>query len=83
MHARELNEELGIQIQSPQFLTEHPYEYALDNKKVILHFSLVKHFSGAPYGKENQPVKWIELTEIKQHTFPKGNDVLIAHLLNF
>ncbi len=53
---RELQEELGIDIQSSEELTvlEHDYPHAY----VRLHVSLIRHWVGTPKGCEDQALSW-------------------------
>ena len=53
---RELQEELGIEIQSSEELTilEHDYPHAY----VRLHVSVIRHWSGTPHGCEGQALSW-------------------------
>jgi len=53
---RELQEELGIDIQSSEELTvlEHDYPHAY----VRLHVSLIRHWVGTPKGCEGQALSW-------------------------
>jgi 8-oxo-dGTP diphosphatase len=53
---RELQEELGIEIQSSEELTilEHDYPHAY----VRLHVSVIRNWSGTPQGCEGQALSW-------------------------
>ncbi len=53
---RELQEELGIEIESSQELTvlEHDYPHAY----VRLHVSVIRQWSGTPVGCEGQALSW-------------------------
>jgi 8-oxo-dGTP diphosphatase len=59
---RELQEELGIEIQSSEELTvlEHDYPHAY----VRLHVSVIRHWSGTPQGCEGQALSW-ELVDVQ------------------
>jgi 8-oxo-dGTP diphosphatase len=58
---RELQEELGIEIESSEELTvlEHDYPHAY----VRLHVSVIRRWSGIPVGCEGQALSWELLTE--------------------
>jgi len=58
---RELQEELGIEIESSEELTvlEHDYPHAY----VRLHVSVIRQWSGIPVGCEGQALSWEFLTE--------------------
>lgn len=77
--SRELNEEIGITVSGVQsYLTiEHQYV----EKKVILDFYLVEHFSGEPGGCEGQQFNWFLLNELSGLDFPEANQVVVDKLL--
>jgi 8-oxo-dGTP diphosphatase len=57
--ARELHEELGIDI-GPSIhwrVIEHVYPHA----HVLLHFQIIREWTGTPHGKENQALHWQKL----------------------
>jgi 8-oxo-dGTP diphosphatase len=58
---RELQEELGIDIQSSEELTvlEHDYPHAY----VRLHVSIIREWSGSPSGCEGQELSWQVISE--------------------
>lgn len=58
---RELQEELGIDIQSSEELTvlEHDYPHAY----VRLHVSIIREWSGSPSGCEGQALSWQAISE--------------------
>ena len=65
---RELQEELGIDIQSSEELTvlEHDYPHAY----VRLHVSIIRAWKGVPKGCENQALSWEFLTAEKPGVEP-------------
>jgi 8-oxo-dGTP diphosphatase len=65
---RELQEELGIDIQSSEELTvlEHDYPHAY----VRLHVSIIRSWIGTPRGCENQALSWELLTSEKPSVEP-------------
>jgi len=68
---RELFEELGIKIGkiSPLIKTSHAYP----DRNVLLDVWWVENFSGEPYGKERQPIRWVPVTQLKNYPFPEAN----------
>ncbi len=72
---REIDEELGIQIQASESLIEIKHDYT--DKSVLLDVHWVDAFSGEPAGKEGQQIKWCSLSELKAHSFPAANDPII------
>jgi len=69
--ARELAEELAIQVQTCRFVRRLHYRYP--EKTVCLHVYRVDQFSGEPHGAEGQPVKWVAPAELWQYQFPDAN----------
>lgn len=76
--ARELEEELGIQIQSSRPFIKINHDYG--DKRVCLDVHVIECFNGAPEGKEGQPVKWISVKELRPEDFPAANYPIIQAL---
>lgn len=74
---RELNEELGIQIDTetvrPLIQIQHEYK----DKTVLLDVYRIENFSGEPYGKENQAVQWVDIQQLQQYSFPEANKPIL------
>jgi 8-oxo-dGTP diphosphatase len=60
--ARELNEELGIEIVSARPLLE--LEHVYPDRRVKLDVWYVSEFSNMPWAAERQPVKWVDADEL-------------------
>ncbi len=76
--ARELKEELGIQVtQSEPLLT---LNYSYPERDVELDIWLVTDFTGEPKGLEGQPLQWVAVAELGQITFPDANKPIVARL---
>jgi len=69
--ARELDEELGITLESARPLIAVPHDYS--DKSILLDVWLVDGFSGEPHGREGQPLTWVLADDLQQHDFPKAN----------
>lgn len=78
--ARELFEEIDIQVLSCSHLLDIEHDY--EDKSVVLHIYLVDNFSGEPKGKEGQQSKWVSAKELQTLNFPKANQAIIEHLIN-
>ena len=79
--ARELQEEVGLQINQHAcelFKAVH-HDYA--DKKVSLYFYLVKGFLGIAKGLEGQPVLWVDEQTLPQMTIPDANKGIADALL--
>ncbi|MEH6578767.1 MAG: Nudix family hydrolase [Amphritea sp.] len=79
--ARELHEELGIEIdqQATRPLIKVPYHYP--DKSVLLEVFRVDRFSGEPYGREGQPVRWVKLNQLHEYPFPAANKPIVNAVL--
>ena len=69
--ARELHEELGIQVGDTEPLLR--VDHAYPDKRVELHFFVVRSFSGQADGREGQMVKWVCVAELDDLAFPSAN----------
>lgn len=76
--ARELSEEIGIQILDCQALTNIAFSYP--DKKVSLHVFIVSNYTGQPYGAEGQEAKWVSFDELNTLDFPDANVAIIQAL---
>ncbi len=86
---REIKEELGIEIQTTQPLIKLSHEYP--DKSVLLETLLVSKYNGryycsdkenkVQYGLEGQVVKWVELDDLKNFSFPLANQSIIKALI--
>ncbi|GEA10671.1 8-oxo-dGTP diphosphatase MutT [Alteromonas sp. KUL49] len=76
--ARELAEEVGIDVSDsePLILIEHDYS----DKSVKLDVHTVTDFDGEPFGKEGQEGTWAPIAALNEYTFPKANEVIIQKL---
>lgn len=68
---RELREELGIELGASRPLIRIPHTYA--ERKVLLDVWYSRDFSGIPWGREGQPVKWVTPQALWSVNFPAAN----------
>lgn len=73
--ARELHEELGIDIHAPQFIQRLTYHYP--EKTVCLHVYRIESFDGEPIGREGQPLHWVPLPQLFELNFPDANRPIV------
>lgn len=77
--ARELQEELGIEIDksssSLEPLIEIHHDYG--DKQVFLDVWRVSEFNCEPHGKEGQPVQWVPLSRLHAFDFPAANQPIL------
>jgi 8-oxo-dGTP diphosphatase len=74
--ARELKEELAITVLAATPLITFKHQYP--DLAVQLHVFLVEHFSGDAKSCEGQPFKWVNLAELRNHSFPAANQPIIT-----
>ncbi|MBV9575706.1 MAG: (deoxy)nucleoside triphosphate pyrophosphohydrolase [Gammaproteobacteria bacterium] len=77
---RELYEELGVQVETAYFCFEHTHTYP--DKTVLLEIWLVSAFSGEPYCKENQILRWVTFTEMMELRVLEGNLPIVEKIKN-
>ncbi|MCA1770051.1 MAG: Nudix family hydrolase [Halomonas sp.] len=68
---RELHEELGVEIQRAQPLIRIHHEYP--DKHILLDVWQVHDFSGEPFGREGQAVRWVPMNDLVKYPFPAAN----------
>ncbi len=76
--ARELTEELAIQVEATQPLLEIRHDYP--DKSVLLDVWLVTAFEGDPRGNEGQPIEWAEVKQLADYEFPAANQAIVSAL---
>lgn len=78
--ARELREELGVEVEV--FSKFQELKHAYSHFKITMHAFWCKISSGTPLPKSSQEIKWVPLDEMDQFPFPKANKTLIEGLQN-
>jgi mutator protein MutT len=68
--ARELREELGIEIHSPRPLVRLQHTYAYGH--VLLDVWVVRRYHGEPRGVDGQPLRWCRLDELEDERATAG-----------
>lgn len=68
---REMQEELGVEVQQAQPLIVVPWQY--EKAAVRLHVFVVETFSGEPHDKEGQTIRWCSLDALQTLAFPPAN----------
>lgn len=74
--ARELREELGIEIGRISPLLQVRHDYA--DKSVLLDVHVVWEFTGTARGLERQPLAWVSCAELADYAFPAANDPIVT-----
>lgn len=74
--ARELHEELGIDVVEARPLMRIPHRYP--DKAVLLDVWRVEAFRGEPHGREGQPVQWVAPERLRDFAFPAANRPIVT-----
>jgi len=76
--ARELNEELGITLRAacPLLRVRHAYP----NETVLLDVWRVTDYTGEPYGREDQPLRWVTAAELDRLDLPDADRPIVRAL---
>lgn len=74
--ARELKEELGIQVTAAKPLIRIPYDYP--DRKVLLDIMRVTAFENEPHGAEGQDIAWVERDALQDYEFPAANGPIVT-----
>lgn len=77
--ARELHEELAIDVTASEPLIRIEHEYS--DKAVVLDVWCVTAFNGVARGVEGQPLEWVLPSELKNYDFPAANEPIIEAVL--
>ncbi len=77
---RELQEELGIEVQYAEWLASCEHDYA--DRRVLLELWTVPAFSGEPKSLDGQALRWVALTELESAGLLPADKPLVAALLN-
>ncbi len=75
---REINEELGLQIESARPLIQVRHDYT--DKSVLLDVWRILQYQGQPVGREGQPVRWMRISELDATMFPVANKPIVLSL---
>ncbi len=74
--ARELREELGIEMGRTSPLLEVRHDYG--DKAVFLDIHVVWEFEGTAHGLEDQPLAWVPVGELSNYRFPAANEPIVV-----
>lgn len=73
--ARELDEELGIEVGEVRPLMTINHDYL--DKFVCLDVWWVECFSGEPEGREGQLIRWVAVADLMNYAFPPANQPIV------
>jgi 8-oxo-dGTP diphosphatase len=76
--ARELSEELGVEIgeTSPLMTVNHDY----GEKQVLLDVHRVLSWLGEPHGAEGQPIAWVSEAALDDYRVPEANAEIMVRV---
>lgn len=73
--ARELLEELDIEVAASQPLLQVSHDYS--DKPVLLDVHVVREFRGQARGVEDQPLAWVAPESLRDYNFPAANGPIV------
>lgn len=76
--ARELREELDLEVASARPLLRIPHDYP--SLSVELHVWIVDRWNGKPRGMEGQALEWVPVNALAQRAFPEANLGIVTAL---
>ena len=74
--ARELEEELGVQVRSAYPLIQIRHTYP--DKQVLLDVWRVTDYGGVPHGRESQAIDWVNQDQLTKLDLPAANKAIVA-----
>jgi 8-oxo-dGTP diphosphatase len=77
---RELDEELGLEVEVDQPLTFAVHEEP--GLRILLLFFGARILSGAPHAKEGQAVEWVSVSELPSYPTPPADAELVRRLVS-
>jgi len=76
--ARELREELGVQVLASEPLIRIRHDYG--DRQILLEVRRVTRFTGLPRGREGQPLRWLHPQDMDWRAFPAADRPVIGAL---
>ena len=77
--AREVKEEMGIDIEVHEKFTELRRKY--HDRVIWLNFFLCTHVAGEPSAVDCAKVAWVDVQDLKKYEFPPANEAVIKKLI--
>lgn len=75
---RELHEELNIDVKQAVPLIKISHQYA--DKNVLLDVWMINEYDGLAVSQQQQPIKWLSLSELSNFSFPAANQAILKCL---
>lgn len=76
---RELLEETGITVKTAEFYANA--EHAYPDFRVTLYFFIIEEWIGEPWGREQQPIRWVPQIQLDAAQFPPASISVVIRLL--
>ncbi|MCW8332722.1 8-oxo-dGTP diphosphatase MutT [Vibrio paucivorans] len=77
--ARELFEEIGIEVTQAKHFEHLEYDYP--DKFLKFDFFTVTSFKNNPYGKEGQQGEWVDVAALSDYQFPEANVPILERVV--
>ena len=77
--AREVKEEIGIDVEVHEKFTEIRRQY--HDRMIWLNFFLCTHVAGEPRALDCAAIAWVDVGELHRYEFPPANEAVIKKLI--
>lgn len=79
---RELREELGIAVQEPCLAPLTFASYGYPDFHLLMPLWICRRWEGQPTGREDQALKWVRATKLRDYPMPPADEPLIPPLID-
>jgi 8-oxo-dGTP diphosphatase len=79
---RELREELGIAVKEPCLAPLTFASYAYPDFHLLMPLWICRRWEGQVHGRENQAIKWVRATKLRDYPMPPADEPLIPPLID-
>jgi 8-oxo-dGTP diphosphatase len=78
---RELNEELGIQVEEPCLAPLTFASHAYENFHLLMPLYVCRRWQGNPAAREGQTLAWVRANKLRDYPMPPADIPLLPHLV--
>jgi 8-oxo-dGTP diphosphatase len=78
---RELNEELGIQVEEPCLAPLTFASHAYENFHLLMPLYVCRRWEGNPAAREGQTLAWVRANKLRDYPMPPADIPLLPHLV--
>jgi len=78
---RELNEELGIDVEEPCLAPLTFASHSYDDFTLLMPLWVCRRWNGTPHGREGQVLKWVFPRALRDYPMPPADEPLVPALI--